>query len=295
MPEHRCGFAAIVGRPNVGKSTLRNALLGHKVSIVTRKPQTTRHRILGIHTTADAQILFVDTPGLHRGGRTAMNRYLNRAAAHALVEADVALFVIQALRWTPEDQDVLERLQQARVEIIGVVNKIDRVRPKAKLLPFLAEVAGRGSFAELVPVSALRETNLECLPQLIIVRLPPGPPVYAGGQLTDRSERFRATEIIREKLTAALQQELPYRLTVEIERYETQPGGLVIGAVVWVERAGQKAIVIGKGGEQLKAVGRAARLELRSLLGRPVHLELWVKVKKNWADSVRALRTFGYE
>ena len=295
MPEHRCGFAAIVGRPNVGKSTLLNTLLGHKVSIVTRKPQTTRHRILGIHTTADAQILFLDTPGLHRGGRTAMNRYLNRAAAHSLVEADVALFVIQALRWTPEDQDVLERLQQARVETIGVVNKVDRVRPKDKLLPFLAEVADRGSFAELVPVSALRGTNLECLPQLIIARLPSGAPLYAGGQVTDRGERFRAAEIIREKLMAALQQELPYGLTVEIERYETQAGGLVIGAVVWVERAGQKAIVIGKGGEQLKAVGRAARLELRSLLGRPVHLELWVKVKKNWADSVRALRTFGYE
>lgn len=291
----RCGFAAIVGRPNVGKSTLLNTLLKRKISIVSPKPQTTRHRVLGILTTPNAQIIFVDTPGLHAGKSRAMNRHMNRAAMASLSEADVNLFVVEALRWADEDQRVLDALVERGRPIIAIVNKVDKVFPKEKLLPYIESLAQRAQFAEIVPLSGLKGTNVAELPGLVARYLPLSPPHFPPDQVTDRSEQFLAAEIIREKLTWRLRQELPYGLTVGIERFEEEDGRLIISAVIWVERSGQKAIVIGQGGAQLKEVGRAARLEMNELFKRPVHLELWVKVKENWSDSEQALRQLGYE
>ncbi len=294
---HRCGFAAIVGRPNVGKSTLINALLKRKVSIVSPKPQTTRHRILGILTRSQHQIIFVDTPGIHTTGRRMMNRYMNRSAQASLADADVIVFVIEALTWTDEDQYVLDSVKQTGHPLILLVNKVDIVHPKSRLLPFMAEVTSKANFVDVIPIAGNKRINLDQLPELIAKHLPASPPHFPEDQVTDRSEQFLAAEIIREKLTWRLRQELPYGLTVEIERFEfdDESGKLIINAVIWVERTGQKAIVIGEKGEGLKNVGRAARLELSKLLGKPVHLELWVKVKENWSDSEAALRQFGYD
>jgi GTP-binding protein Era len=293
--DYRCGFAAIVGRPNVGKSTLLNALLKRKISIVSPKPQTTRHRILGILTDERAQIVFVDTPGLHAGGNRAMNRHMNRAAVASLQDADVNLFVIEALRWMDEDQRVLEQLLQQGRPIIAIVNKVDKVFPKERLLPYMEELTRRAQFAEIVPLSGLKRKGVDDLPHMLARYLPESPPHFPPDQVTDRSEQFQASEIVREKLTYRLRQELPYGLTVGIERFEEEDGRLMINAVIWVERTGQKAIVIGQGGEQLKEVGRLARLEMNELFKRPVHLELWVKVKENWSDNENALRQLGYE
>ena len=292
---HRCGFAAIVGRPNVGKSTLLNALLGRKISIVSPKPQTTRHRILGILTRPEAQVIFVDTPGLHAGARRAMNRHMNRAALASLQDADVNVFVVEALRWMDEDQRVLDELVKQERPIILVLNKADKVFPKERLLPFIEELGRRAKFAEIVPLSALKRSNLEQLPTTIAGYLPESPAHFPDDQVTDRSDEFQAAEIVREKLTLRLRQELPYGLTVVLEQFKEEDGRLLINAVIWVERSGQKAIVIGNGGEQLKEVGRAARLEMVELFKRPVHLELWVKVKENWSDNEIALRQLGYE
>ncbi|AMN47299.1 GTPase Era [Steroidobacter denitrificans] len=292
---HRCGFAAIVGRPNVGKSTLLNALLRRKISIVSHKPQTTRHRILGILTQPQAQIIFVDTPGLHAGARRAMNRHMNRAALTSLQDADVNLFVVEALRWTDADQRVLDELVRIGRPIILVLSKVDKVTPRARLLPFIEEMSRRAHFVEVIPVSARRHSNLDTLAPLIARYLPESPPHFPPEQHTDRSDEFQAAEIVREKLTLRLHQELPYGITVGIERFEEEEGRLYINAVIWVERSGQKAIVIGQGGEQLKETGRAARLEMSERFKRPVHLELWVKVKENWSDSEKALRQLGYE
>lgn len=294
-PGYRCGFAAIVGRPNVGKSTLLNALLGQKVSIVSPKPQTTRHRILGISTTATAQIVFVDTPGLHTGSKRAMNRHMNRAALTSLSDADVNLFVVEALRWLDDDQRVLDELAQRGLPIVLLVNKVDKVYPKDQLLPFIEALNAKAKLAEVVPISGLKRRNIESLPALITRYLPQSPPHFPAHQITDRSEQFQASEIIREKLTWRLRQELPYGVTVGIERFAEDDGTLLINAVIWVERAGQKAIVIGSGGEQLKEIGRAARLEMNEAFRRPVHLELWVKIKENWSDNDLALKQLGYE
>jgi len=294
----RCGIAALVGRPNVGKSTLLNALLGRKVSIVSPRPQTTRTRIHGVLTRPGLQIVFADLPGIHSKQPRAINRYMNRTALASLADADVNLFVIEALRWTEEDERALEELRRAGRPIILVINKVDRAQPKERLLPFIAEVSSRAEFAEVLPLSALKHKNLERLPEVIGRYLPESPQLYPADQLTDASDRFMAAEIVREKLTRRLQEELPYGLFVEIEglgEAEDEPGKLVIQAVIWVERTGQKAIVIGKGGELLKEVGRAARLELRDHFGRPVHLELWVKVREGWSDDESALRRFGFE
>jgi len=294
----RCGIAALVGRPNVGKSTLLNALLGRKVSIVSPKPQTTRTRIHGVLTRPGLQIVFADLPGIHSKQPRAINRYMNRTALASLADADVNLFVIEALRWTDEDERALEELRRAGRPIILVINKVDRAQPKARLLPFIAEVSARAEFAEVLPLSALKHKNLERLPEVIGRYLPESPQLYPPDQLTDASDRFMAAEIVREKLTRRLQEELPYGLFVEVEgmgEAEDEPGKLVIQAVIWVERTGQKAIVIGKGGELLKEVGSAARIELRQHFGRPVHLELWVKVREGWSDDESLLRRFGFE
>jgi GTP-binding protein Era len=295
MSAHRCGLVAVIGRPNVGKSTLINAIVGRKVSIVTAKPQTTRHRILAVHNAPDAQIVFVDTPGLHRKAGKAMNRLMNRAAANALADADVILFVTDATQWTAEDDDVMKRLQRASAPVVAVLNKVDRVRPKEKLLDSIALMDARGDFADIVPVSALKQDNLDGLMALLPPFLPESPPLFPEDMHTDRSKEFHAAEVIREKLTLNLHQELPYGLTVQVERYFEDENGVTINAVIWVERDSQKGIVVGKGGSVLKRVGRAARLELKDALGQKVHLELWVKVKTNWADNEKDLMNLGYE
>ena len=294
-PEYRCGFIAVVGRPNVGKSTLINAIMGTKISIVTPKPQTTRHRISAVYTQPDYQAIFVDTPGLHRNAGKAMNRMMNKAAVNALADADLVLFVTEAFRFTDEDRAALDRIKQAGRPVIAVMNKIDEVKPKDKLLPLIAAMAERHDFAEVIPISAQRRLNLDELLALIPAFLPVSPALYPVEMLTDRSESFRVAELIREKLTLFLQQELPYGLSVQIELYEKSATGIDVHATIWVERAGQKGIVVGKGGSMLKEIGRSARLAIKKQAGVPVHLELWVKVKENWADSEQDLARLGYE
>ena len=296
MSAFRSGYVALVGRPNVGKSTLLNALLGQKVSIVTSRPQTTRHRVLGISESAEGQIAFLDTPGMHQGPKRALNRAMNRAAGAALGEADLAVYIVEALKWTEEDELALERVLQAARPVIAVINKIDRARPRERLLPYIAQLAERAQFLAVVPVSALRADNLEPLRRAILAALPEGERLYPPGQVTDRSEQFRIAELIREKLTLELVEELPYGVAVEIETYTVLDDGRIeVGAVIWVDREGQKPIVIGAGGERLKRIGRAARLELNQLFERRYHLTLWVKVRENWADDARALRQLEVE
>lgn len=294
-PAYRAGFVAVVGRPNVGKSTLINRIVGRKVSIVTPKAQTTRHRILGILTGEAAQLLFVDTPGLHGHAPKAMNRMMNRTAVNALADADVVLLVAEAGRWTDEDETVLRRVAASGKPSIAVLNKVDRVRPKEALLAAIGELAARHEFAEIVPLSARTGDNIDALLRVLPPLLPESPPLYPDDAISDRSETFRAAEVIREKLTLELRHELPYGLTVQLERFAHEEKGVAIEAVVWVERESQKGIVVGKGGAVLKKIGRQARLELKREYGRPVHLELWVKVRENWADSDKDLARFGYE
>jgi GTP-binding protein Era len=294
----RCGIAALVGRPNVGKSTLLNALLGRKVSIVSPKPQTTRNRIHGVLSRPTYQIVFADLPGLHGLERRAINRFMNRTALASLADADVNVLVVEALRWTEEDERALAAAKSADRPIVLVINKVDRVQPKSRLLPYIAEVSARADFADVVPLSALKHKNIDRLPELIARHLPESPQLYPADQLTDASDRFMAAEIVREKLTLRLQEELPYGIVVEIENLgpaEDEPGKLLVQAVIWVERTGQKAIVIGKGGELLKEIGRAARLDLKRHFGQPVHLELWVTVTEDWSNDAAALRRFGFD
>ncbi|MDH3578440.1 MAG: GTPase Era [Gammaproteobacteria bacterium] len=295
MSAYRCGMVAVIGRPNVGKSTLINAVMGRKVSIVTAKPQTTRHRILAIHTGPDTQIIFVDTPGLHRKAGKAMNRLMNRTAASALADADLVLFVSDATRWTAEDDDVLKRLQSCRAPVVALLNKVDKVHPKEKLFDTLRVMSERFDFAEIVPISAQKHDNLDQVMEIIPRYLPESPPLFPEHMHTDRGADFQAAEIIREKLTLLLHQELPYGLTVQVERYLTEGSGVTIHAIIWVERDSQKGIVVGKNGSVLKKVGRAARLEISEQLHCPVHLELWVKVKSNWADNEKDLLSLGYD
>ena len=293
--EFRSGFAALVGRPNVGKSTLLNALVGEKLSIVTPRPQTTRHRILGVVTLPQAQIAFVDTPGLHVKAARALNKAMNRTATAALEDADLVVLVVEALRWTSEDDLALERIVRSGRPAIAAVNKIDRARPRERLLPYLAELGARHPFLAIVPVSALRCGNIEDLRDTIAAHLPRGPALFPEGERTDRGLSFRIAETIREKLTLELNQEVPYGIAVEVERLTEEEGVLGVDAAIWVDREGQKPIVIGARGERLKRVGRAARLALNEMLGRRLHLNLWVKVRENWADNARALRELGVE
>jgi GTPase len=295
VPQFRCGFAALVGRPNVGKSTLLNALVGEKLSIVTPRPQTTRHRILGVCTLPGAQIAFVDTPGLHVKASRALNRAMNRTATAALAEADLAVLVLEALEWTAEDELTLKRIVRTARPAIAAVNKIDRVHPRARLLPYLGELATRHDFLAIVPVSALKADNVGDLRDTIAAHLPHSPPIFPQDELTDRGLPFRIAEMIREKLTLELNQEVPYGIAVEVERLAEEDGQLTVDAAVWVDRPGQKPIVIGARGERLKRVGRSARIALNGILGRRLHLNLWVKVRQNWADNARALRDLGVE
>jgi GTP-binding protein Era len=292
---YRCGYVALIGRPNVGKSTLLNALVGQKVSITSPKPQTTRHRIVGIMSGPGFQAVFLDTPGLHARMHRGLNRAMNRAALGSLAEADLLLVVVDATRFTREDEAVLERVRQAGKPAVLIVNKCDKVKPREKLLPTLERFSEMHAFDAVVPLSALKGDNVDRLKDVIAPLLPEGEAIYAEDQVTDRSERFLAAEIVREKLTRVLQEELPYGISVEIERWEEEDGRLLIGAVIWVEREGQRKIVIGEGGQRLKEVGQAARLDINEMLERRIHLELWVKVRENWADNEAALRQFGYD
>ncbi len=291
---HRCGHVAIIGRPNVGKSTLVNRLVGQKFSITSRKAQTTRHRLLGIKSSAAAQIVYVDTPGLHAGAGRALNRYMNRAASSALIGVEVILFLVEAGNWTDGDNHVLGRLANTEAPIIVAVNKIDRTPDKQALLPFIDELWKRAGFLEVVPISALRGINTEHLEQVLIEALPVAPALYDEDQFTDRSERFLAAEMVREKLTDRLGQELPHRLSVEIEAFQIEDGVLKIGALIWVERSSQKGMVIGRQGRVLKAVGSEARKDMETLFARKVFLKLWVKVKEGWSNDEHALQRLGY-
>jgi len=291
----RSGFVALVGRPNVGKSTLLNRLLGQKISITSPKPQTTRHRILGIKTEGAVQTVYVDTPGVHQGGKRAINRYMNRAALSTLAEVDVIVMLVDGLRWTDEDTQLLKRVMEAGRPVILAVNKVDRIADKTRLLPHLQALAAKAGFLDIVPLSAYSGDNLDVLERIIASQLPEGDWLFDADQLTDRSERFLAAEIVREKLMRSLGDEVPYALAVELEEFREEEGRRSISAVIWVERAGQKAIVIGKGGEQLKEVGRQARHDMEKLFDAHVFLRLWVKVREGWSDDERSLASLGYQ
>jgi len=300
---HRAGHVAVIGRPNVGKSTLANALVGAKVSIVSNRPQTTRHRLLGIATVEGGQLVLVDTPGIHReqgrASSSAMHRMMNRAARGALEGVDAALLVVVAGRWDDEDALAYDALREAKVPVVLVVNQVDRVKDKASLLPFLAAAAEGRDFAAVHPVSALKRSGLGPLVASVLALLPEQPPLYPEDEITDKSQRFLAAELVREQLMRQLGDELPYATTVEIEQFVEEPGKrgvplLRIGAVVWVERDGQKAIVIGKGGARLREIGSRAREQMERLFGAKVFLQTWVRVREGWSDDEAALRSFGY-
>ncbi|MGH8091535.1 MAG: GTPase Era [Rudaea sp.] len=291
--DFRCGTAALVGRPNVGKSTLLNAMLGWHLSIAGPKPQTTRHRILGILTRPHGQILFLDTPGMHRSGGRAINRQLNRAARQAIAEADVAVQIVEAGRWTAEDTQVWNALDARRPRLIAI-NKIDAQKNKAALLPFIERIGAERAPDAVYLVSARRRDGLDDLVRGIVAHLPVGAAIYAEDELTDRSERFLAGEMVREQAMLRLANELPYAATVEVTEFSEENERAVIHATIWVEREGQKAIVIGAGGAQLKAIGTAARRVMEKTFERRVHLQLWVRVRENWSDDEAALKRFGY-
>lgn len=294
-PAFKCGYIAIIGRPNVGKSTLLNHLLGLKLSITSRKPQTTRHQILGVKTVQNAQMIFVDTPGIHSGEHRAINRYMNRAASSVIHDVDVILFLVQSLKWTEEDEIVLKKLQSVDVPVVLLVNKVDQVEEKEQLLPYLNELTQKYAFETVIPVSAKRGDNLDELENHLMTLLPENPPFFADDEFTDRSIRFLVAEIIREKLIRELGKELPYQTTVEIERYKDEEKLTRINALILVETKGQKKIVIGDKGARLKSIGSKARLDIEKLIERKVFLQLWVKVKAGWSDSEASLRSLGYD
>lgn len=291
---YRCGYVALVGRPNVGKSTLLNCILDQKISITSHKPQTTRHRILGIKTTDTEQVIYVDTPGISEYTKKAMNRYMIRTAIRALNDVDVIVFLIESTRWDKQDNKVLEHLEKLRVPVILAINKVDLVKHKSELLPFMEKLSINQTFSQIIPLSAYQGTNVPKLEGVIRDFLNESEPYFPADQITDRSERFMAAEVIREKLMRSLDQELPYNLTVEIERFRNEEDLLHINAIIWVGRASHKGIVIGKQGKHLKEIGRRARRDLEKKHSKKVFLELWVKIKQGWADDERMLNGLGY-
>ncbi len=292
---YKCGFIAIVGRPNVGKSTLLNHLIQQKISITSRKPQTTRQNIIGIKTEGNTQMIFVDTPGMHKGQDKAINRSMNRAATSALQGVDVVVFVVDKQAWTDEDAAVARCVEQADCPVIVLINKIDQLASKDSLLPHLAMLQEKLPNAELVPVSALKGQNLDRLEAVIVERLPEATHFYPEDQITDRSMRFMASEIVREKITRQLGAELPYQIAVEIEEFKEEPGLVTISALILTEREGQKRILIGDKGDKLKKIGQQAREDMEKLFDSKVMLNLWVKVKSGWSDNERALRSLGLD
>lgn len=291
----RCGLVALVGRPNVGKSTLLNHLVGQKVSITSRKPQTTRQRLLGIKTVGAAQLVFVDTPGFHLGYRKALNRYMNQTITTTVEGVDLVLFMIDRLRFSDEDDMLLERLRGVQCPVFLVINKVDEMDDKSRLLPFIDTARTRFPFAEVVPVSALKEQNTEALEATLIRYLPPNEWLYPEDQLTDRNARFLAAEIVREKITRQMGDELPYEVAVEIEEYKVENGVHHISALILVEKRGQKKMLIGNEGSRLKLIGSEARKDMERMFDSKVMLKLWVKVKSGWSDDERALRSLGFD
>lgn len=295
--QSRCGYVALVGRPNVGKSTLLNRILGQKLSITSRKPQTTRHQILGIKTEDELQVIYVDTPGLHNDSKgNALNRYMNKAASEALRHVDLVIFLVDRTAWTDEDEIVLEKLKHARCPVVLAVNKVDLLKDKEALLPWIEQLNSKRSFDDIVPISAEKGHNIDKLESLVAGFMPEGAHFYPDDQITDRSSRFVAAELVREKLMRNLGDEVPYGTTVEIEEFSQDERGLLtISALILVERDGQKRIVIGEKGERIKQIGRDARLDMERMFDAKVMLNLWVKVKRGWADNERALASLGYK
>ncbi|OKP04008.1 GTPase Era [Xenorhabdus eapokensis] len=290
-----CGFVAIVGRPNVGKSTLLNQLLGQKVSITSRKPQTTRHRIMGIHTEGAYQTIYVDTPGLHIEEKRAINRLMNRAASSSIGDVELVIFVVEGTHWTPDDDMVVNKLRHLRCPVLLAINKVDNVTDKTILLPHIGFLSQQMNFIDVVPISAEKGMNVDTIAKIVRDHIPQAEHHFPEDYITDRSQRFMASEIIREKLMRFLGDELPYSVTVEIEQFVTnERGGYTIHGLILVERDGQKKMVIGNKGSKIKKVGIEARQDMEKLFDMKVHLELWVKVKSGWADDERALRSLGY-
>lgn len=295
--ETRCGFVALVGKPNVGKSTLLNKILGQKLSITSKKPQTTRDQILGIYTEGKNQLIFLDTPGIHlerKGRDKALNRYMNKTAAAALQTADLIVFMLDRTRFDQEDMHILSLIKTLTAPVILLINKVDLIKDKPSILPFIEEVQSHYNFALIMPFSTKNSENLHKLLPIIIGYLPHQVHFFEEDQLTDRSERFLVAEIIREKITRQLGEEVPYQASVAIEKFERKKGVLHLHALIWVGRSGQKKILIGDGGDKLKTIGRDARLDLEKMFEIKVMLNLWVKVKKNWSDDIQALKSLGY-
>lgn len=303
MTGTRCGFVALAGRPNVGKSTLMNHLLGRKLSITSRKPQTTRHNLLGVDTRGDTQFVYLDTPGIHRpvgasetrprAGR-AINRYMVGQAVRALFDADVVVLLVEARPWTDADGEALEQVARARTPCVCAINKVDRLRDRRALLPIIDDVRRRHGFEAIVPISALRGEALDALADEVAARLPEGPHLFGSDDVTDRPTEFFLAEIIREKIMRRLGDEVPHRVAVGIERFAGPPELAEVDAVIYVERGTQKGIVIGKGGARLKSIGQDARRDIERLLGRRAMVRLWVKVKAGWTNDEAVLRTLGY-
>jgi GTP-binding protein Era len=291
----RCGLVAIVGKPNVGKSTLLNYLMGQKLSITSRKPQTTRHRLLGIKTVRNTQIIFVDTPGVHSGQDKAINRYMNKTVQSVIRDVDLILFVVDRMKWDDVDELVLQQLKQGDTPVFLLINKVDLIEDKRMLLPYIDELKARLPFKEIFPLSALKEHNIENLEATITRYLPEGDFYYPEDQLTDRNARFLAAEFIREKITRQIGDELPYEVTVEIEEFRQDANVAHISALILVEKSGQKRIIIGDSGSRLKLIGTEARKDIENLVGCKVMLNLWVKVKSGWSDDERALKSLGYD
>ena len=294
-PEFRCGYATIIGRPNVGKSTLLNMIIGQKLSITSRKPQTTQRRLLGIKSGSDYQVIYTDTPGMQSKYKDAINRYMRREIISSLSHNDVVVFMVESLKWTVADEEILETIADTKIPVLLLVNKIDKTKDKEKLLPYIQKLSERRKFADLIPVSARNSINLVEVENTIKTFLPLGPAEFPIEQITDKSERFIIAEFIREKLIRKLGKELPYRITVTIEKFAREPEGVTIHAIIWVESTSQKSIVIGKDGGMLKSVGEQARKDIKVLLDCNVYLRTWVKVKKNWTDDEAALKQFGFE
>ena len=292
--KYKCGYIAVVGRPNVGKSTLINYILGQKLNITSRKPQTTRHNLLGIKTEDKYQAIYVDTPGLHSEQSKAINRLMNKSAESVVHDVDVLVFVVDALVWTKEDQHALDKIQYSECPVILAINKTDKVNNKSELLPFIEQMSERRSFSDIVPLVAIRGTGIEQLETLIQSYLPESPPFFDEEQLTDKSERFLVAEIVREKIMRQTAKEIPYAATIEIESFVEDEKLITIHALILVERDSQKSIVIGHKGSRLKLVGSEARKDIESLLGKKVLLKLWVRVKHGWSDDERALNSLGY-
>lgn len=290
----RCGYVAIVGRPNVGKSTLLNHILGQKLSITSRKPQTTRNQVIGVKTLHEVQVVYVDTPGMHSDEPRALNRFMNRTAAAALKDVDLVLFVVDQLHWTELDAWVLERLQGVKCPVLLVINKLDKLEQRDQLLPHIEQMKKRYDFAEIIPLSALREDNLRRLEALVAGFMPESVHYFPEDQITDRSERFLAAEIVREKIMRQLGAEVPYAITVQIESFKREKKILHIDALILVERDGQKRIVIGEKGERMRKIGQDARLDMERMFDQKVMLRLWVKVRRGWSDDERALKSLGF-